>query len=280
MNRARVLTVARTDLRQLWQSKDFWVPMLLLGGIFFVFVPGVLLTVIDNIGSAETTRRLSETLDALPASAVGGIDDALGADAKPQAKVGYALAVYLLAPIVVVVPLTISSAVGSSAIVGERERGTGEFLAHSPAATREIYMGKLIASFLPGYITTIGGFGIYSILVNGILAPEAGRIVFPTGPWWLLILWVLPAFLLLALSIILRLSARVRSTAAAQQAAGLVTFPLIILGYVQATGSLFGDSVILVTFLLGAAAWGVAIVSLGSGMRSVRRSALLGVARE
>src|SRR5690606_14579886 len=74
VNRARVLTVARTDLRQLWQSKDFWVPMLLLGGIFFVFVPGVLLTVIDNIGSAETTRRLSETLDALPASAVGGID--------------------------------------------------------------------------------------------------------------------------------------------------------------------------------------------------------------
>ena len=74
--------------------------------------------------------------------------------------------------------------------------------------------------------------------------------------------------------------ARVRSTAAAQQAAGLVTFPLIILGYVQATGSLFGDSVILVTFLLGAAAWGVALVSLASGMRSVRRSALLGVARE
>jgi ABC-type Na+ efflux pump permease subunit len=194
--------------------------------------------------------------------------------------VAYALAVYLLAPIVVVVPLTISSAVGASSIVGERERGTGEFLAHSPASAREIYLGKLAASFAPGYVTTLLGFTIYSLLVNSILGPDAGRLVFPTGPWWLLILWVLPAFLLLSLSIILRLSARVRSTAAAQQAAGLVTFPLIILGYVQATGALFGSNVVLVTFVLGSVAWVVAGVSLVTGMRSVRRAGLLGVANE
>jgi ABC-type Na+ efflux pump permease subunit len=275
-----MMTVARTDLRQLWQSKDFWVPMLLLGGIFFFFVPAVLLTVIDNIGNVDTAQQLSQTIDALPEAAVSSIDETLGADAKPQSKVAYALAVYLLAPIVVVVPLTIASAVGSSAIVGERERGTGEFLAHSPASAREIYLGKLIAALIPGYVTTLLGFTIYALLVNSILAPEAGKLVFPTGPWWLLILWVLPAFLLLALSIILRVSARVRSTAAAQQAAGLVTFPLILLGYIQATGALFGSNVVLVTFILGGIAWVVAVVSLVTGMRSVRRAGLLGVASE
>ena len=280
MNAQRMLTVTRTDLRQLWQSKDFWVPMLLLGGIFFLVVPAILLNVIDNIGNVETAQRLSETLDALPSSAQQSIEDTLGTDASPSSKVAYALAVYLLAPIVVVVPLTISSAVGASSIVGERERGTGEFLAHSPAEAREIYLGKLIAALIPGYITTLGGFGVYALLVNSVLAPDAGRLVFPTGPWWLLILWVLPAFLLLALSIILRLSARVRSTAAAQQAAGLVTFPLILLGYVQATGALFGSNVVLVTFILGGIAWAIALVSLLTGMRSVKRSGLLGVANE
>lgn len=280
MSTARMLTVTRTDLRQLWQSKDFWVPMVLLGAIFFLVVPAILLNVIDNIGNVETARQLSDTLDALPAAAVDSIDSTLGPDASPQSKVAYALAVYLLAPIVVVVPLTISSAVGASSIVGERERGTGEFLAHSPADAREIYLGKLLAALIPGYITTLGGFGIYALLVNSVLAPDAGRLVFPTGPWWLLILWVLPAFLLLALSIILRLSARVRSTAAAQQAAGLVTFPLILLGYVQATGALFGDAVVLWTFVLGGVAWAVALASLLSGMRSVKRSGLLGVANE
>lgn len=280
MNTQRMLTVARTDLRQLWQSKDFWVPMVLLGGIFFFFVPAVLLTVIDNIGNVDTAQQLAETIDALPEAAVASIDETLGADASPNAKVAYALAVYLLAPIVVVVPLTIASAVGSSAIVGERERGTGEFLAHSPAEAREIYLGKLLAALLPGYVTTLVGFTVYALLVNSILAPEAGKLVFPTGPWWLLILWVLPAFLLLALSIILRLSARVRSTIAAQQAAGLVTFPLILLGYIQATGALFGSNVVMVTFILGAVAWVVAAASLATGMRSVRRAGLLGVANE
>ena len=280
MNTGRMLTVTRTDLRQLWQSKDFWVPMVALGGIFFLIVPAILLNLIDNIGNVETAQRLSDTLDALPESAVASIDATLGPDAAPGSKVAYALAVYLLAPIVVVVPLTISSAVGASSIVGERERGTGEFLAHSPADAREIYLGKLLAALIPGYITTLGGFTVYALLVNSVLAPDAGRLVFPTGPWWLLILWVLPAFLLLALSIILRLSARVRSTAAAQQAAGLVTFPLILLGYIQATGALFGSNVVMVTFILGAIAWAIALASLLSGMRSVRRSGLLGVANE
>ena len=43
IDRARLWTVARTDLKQLIQAKDFWIPMLILGSIFFLFVPVVLL---------------------------------------------------------------------------------------------------------------------------------------------------------------------------------------------------------------------------------------------
>ena len=39
----QVRTVARTDLKQLAQARDYWIPMLVLGAIFFVFVPTVLL---------------------------------------------------------------------------------------------------------------------------------------------------------------------------------------------------------------------------------------------
>ena len=38
-------------------------------------------------------------------------------------------------------------------------------------------------------------------------------------------LWVVPPFLAITLSVVLRLSARVKSAAAAQQASGLVTLP-------------------------------------------------------
>ncbi len=125
---------------------------------------------------------------------------------------------YLFAPVAVVVPITISTAVGAATIVGERERGTGEFLAHSPAGVREIFLGKLVASLIPGYLTTIVGFGVYSLIVNTIVGPDVGGWFFPTSQWWILMLWVVPPFLALTLSLVLRLSAKVKSTAAAQQA--------------------------------------------------------------
>ena len=97
----------------------------------------------------------------------------------------------------IVVPLTISTAVGAATIVGERERGTGEFLAHSPAGIREIYLGKLIASLIPGYFTTLVGFGVYSLIVNTGRRPRGRRLVLPDPQWWVLMLWVVPPFLVL-----------------------------------------------------------------------------------
>ncbi len=271
LNWNRVMTIAKTDLKQLIQARDFWIPMMLLGSIFFIFVPATLLFTITNIGDVDVVERMSETLEVLPSSAQAQIQGK-----SAEGKTGYALAVFLLAPVVVIVPLTISTAVGASTIVGERERGTGEFLAHSPADVREIYMGKLIASLAPGYFTVVVGFTIYSLLVNLLVGPEVGGWFFPTQQWWIMIVWVLPPFLAICLSLVLRLSARVSSTAAAQQASGLVSLPLIMIAYSQSTGVLFGAGNM--PIIVGGLAWVLAIISLSRGLRSVQRSRLLGVA--
>jgi ABC-2 type transport system permease protein len=266
----RVMIVARSDLRQLFEDKGFWLPMLILGSIFFIVIPTVLLLTITKIGDVHVVNQMSQTLKVLPAAAQHQIQGR-----SPEGRTAYALAVFLLAPVAIVVPLTISTAIGASTIVGERERGTGEFLAHSPAHEREIYLGKLIASLVPGYATTLLGFGIYSIIVNLFVGPEVGGWFFPTSAWWVLMLWVVPPFLALTLSIVLRLSARVKSTAAAQQAAGLVTLPMIGIAYSQSTGALFGASYS--GFALGVVAWIIAAFGLARGMRAVSRSRLLGV---
>ena len=271
MNSSHILTVSLTDLKQLIGAKDFWLPMMVLGGLFFVVVPLVLLSSITRLGDVEIVSQISQTLEMLPAAAQDNIRGESDAG-----RAGFVLAVYLFGPVAVVVPLTISTAVGAATIVGERERGTGEFLAHSPADVKAIYLGKLIASLLPGYATTIVGFGIYSLIVNTIVGPEVGGWFFPTSEWWVLMLWVVPPFLALTLSIVLRLSARVKSTAAAQQASGLVSIPLIMIAYSQSTGALFGAA--RATLAIGAIAWALAIVGLWRGMRSVSRSRLLGVA--
>lgn len=269
----RMWVVARTDLKQLLQSKDYLMPMLALGALFFLVVPLALLLTVTSLGESNIATRVSESLQVLPPAARAQVRGD-----SPSAQTAYALAVYLFAPVAVVVPLTISTAVGAATIVGERERGTGEFLAHSPASTREIYLGKLLASVIPGYVTTVVGFATYSVMVNLVVGPDVGGWFFPTGEWWLMMLWIIPPFLLLTLSLVLRLSARVRSTAAAQQASGLITLPLIAIAYAQATGSLMGSGVV-PGIVVGALAWALAVFSLHRGVRSVTRARLLGVAQ-
>ena len=271
MNWSRALTVTRTDVKQLVLAKDFWMPMTILGSIFFVIVPLGLLLSITALGDVAAVQNIADTLELLPAKAQEQI---LGD--TPSARSAYALAVFLFAPMAVVVPLTISTAVGAASLVGERERGTGEFLAHSPASTREIYLGKLLASLLPGYVTTMVGFGAYSLIVNLIVGPKVGGWFFPTTQWWLLMFWVLPGFLLIGLSLVLRLSGRVKSTAAAQQASGLITLPLIAVSYAQASGAIYGTPT--TTIVIGAIAWSIGIVSTWRGMSAVKRQRLLGVA--
>lgn len=265
-----VWVVARTDLRMLRQSPDFWAPMLALAVLFFVLAPAGLLWGVAHMGGNGVVERVSSTLDLLPARAAAGVP-AL----SPLGRTSYALAVYLFAPLAVIVPMTICTAVGANTIVGEKERGTGEFLAHSPATERELYLGKLLAALVPGYATTIVGFAVYSLIVNLIVGPRVGAWFFPTADWLVLMFWVVPPFLAVTLSVVLRLSARVKSAAAAQQASGLVTLPLIMLSYGQSSGAVFGS--LRSGLVLGVATWAVALVGLHRGARAVTRSRLLGV---
>ena len=70
------------------------------GGIFFVFVPTVLLFTITQIGNINAVDQLSQALEILPEKA----QDADQGRHRAAGRAGYALAVYLFAPVAVVVP--------------------------------------------------------------------------------------------------------------------------------------------------------------------------------
>ncbi len=272
MNWGRSWTITRTELRQLRQSRDFWLPLGIVALLFFAVLPAVLLFAVVNVEGPELATRIGDVVDTLPS---GIRDAAAAASDKPNAQASYVLAVYLFAPLAILVPLTVSSAVGAHTIIGERERGTGEFLAHSPADTAEIYIGKMWASLLPGYATAIFGFGIYSLIVNLIAGPELGGWFFPTGNWVILVFGLVPPFIALAVAMILMVSARVSSAAAAQQLSSLITLPLILVAYGLAASSLSRAA----TFaaVIGAGAWILAIAALWRGSRTLTRERLLGL---
>ena len=268
MNRSIIWAVASNELKQVVRSRDYLLPLGALGLLFFFFVPVFLLGAVTNVTGNEAAEAVGVVINTLPDTAQQNIQG----DTEPV-RASYAVAVYLLAPIAIVVPLTISTAVGATAVVGEREKGTGEFLAHTPASERDIYIGKLIASLIPGYVATVVGFTVYSLVVNVIVGPGVGGWFFPTPDWYILILWVVPPFIAVALSIIVAISARVKTAAAAQQASQLVTLPVILSAYGVATGLLFNSSVAAV--VIGAIAWIAALFGLTRGARSVKRENLI-----
>jgi ABC-2 type transport system permease protein len=270
VNTGHVLTVARTDLKQLIGARDFWLPMMILGGLFFVFVPFVLLLSSPASVTSRSSARSPRPSNCCPPRPrrTSGVTPTPGGPGSCWRSTSSAPWLWWCpspSP-----PRSAPPRSSASASAGPASSSP------TPPPTCEIYLGKLIASLLPGYATTIVGFGIYSLIVNTLVGPEVGGWFFPTSEWWVLMLWVVPPFLALTLSIVLRLSARVKSTAAAQQASGLVSIPLIMIAYSQSTGALFGAA--RATVAIGAIAWALAIVGLWRGMRSVSRQRLLGVA--
>jgi ABC-2 type transport system permease protein len=262
--------IARTDLQQFVQARDFWLPLSIVALLFFVIIPTFLLLIISTIKDVRLINQLSDVVGSLPQALRHNVNGQKG-----PVQASYALAVYLFAPVAIIVPLTVSSAVGAHTIIGERERGSGEFLAHSPATERQIYLGKLMASLIPGYFTAAVGFAMYSLVVNLIVGPQVGGWFFPTGNWWILMLWVLPPFIAIALAVILAISARVSSAAAAQQSSALATLPLIVIAYGVSSDTIFKGH--LLAFVIGGIAWLIAFLALWRASRAVSRERLLGM---
>ena len=190
--------------------------MLILGGIFFVFVPTVLLFAITQ------HRRRRRGRPAVP-GARGPAREGPGA-APGRHREGPGRATRW--------PCTSSRPWPSScrspspppsAPPPSSASASGAPASSSPTpppASARSSSASSPPACCPGYLTTIVGFGIYSLIVNTIVGPDVGGWFFPTRQWWVLMLWVVPPFLALTLSLVLRLSAKVKTTAAAQQASG------------------------------------------------------------
>lgn len=270
MRRGPVLAITRADLRQLRESRDFWVPLALISVLMFLVVPALLLYVLSTVKDPQLLQKLVDVVGRLP----GPVRQRLAAS-SPEVQASFTLAVYLFAPLVTLVPLTVSSAVGANTFVGERERGSGEFLAHSPASSAEIFMGKLLAALVPGYTAAFGGMIAYTLVVNAFLAPRTHGVYFPIGNWWVFVGWMVPAMITLAVTLILIVSSRVSSGASAQQASSLIALPLVVTAYGVSASAFFGSATS--AWVVGALAWIASAFAIYRGATTLDRQRLLGL---
>jgi hypothetical protein len=113
-----------------------------------------------------------------------------------------------------------------------------EGLLHLPVSDRELYVAKMLVSFVPAVAISWIGFLVFCVVSNAAAWPVMHRIFVPTGTWIVMIVWMTPAVAALGLGIMVRVSARARTTQEANQLGGTVILPLIVLTLGQATSLL------------------------------------------
>ncbi len=124
--------VLRADLVRLLKSRDYWIPLMLLAGMFFVVLPAFLLGALSVVQQDGLVTQIGEV--------VGSLTDRLQQNIQgddPRTRAQYAFAVYLLAPVAIIVPLTISSAVGANSCGRRRGKRRADDEAKVPGAIRD-----------------------------------------------------------------------------------------------------------------------------------------------
>jgi ABC-2 type transport system permease protein len=244
-----VLAIAARDLTAVRRSKSIMLPMILVPTILLAVLPLVLGFVAAKASSAGIERFLDNVPERL-AESIGRLPE--------REQLVVLVNGYLLAPLFLIVPLMVSAVLAADAFAGEKERRTIESLLHLPATDREVYVAKMLTAFGPAVAVSWVGFVVFAVVSNAVAWPVMHRVFVPTALWLVMIFWVAPAVAALGLGIMVRVSARTRTTQEANQLGGTVILPLIVLTLGQATGLLLVD--LSVALAVGAVTWIVALV--------------------
>ena len=241
-----VRAVLGRDLGAVRRSKAVMLPMLVVPVLLLVLLP-------LSIGAAARGNALHvETfLNLLP-----------GRLARPvlrhphHERLIILVLGYLVAPLFLIVPLMVSAVLAGDAFAGEKERKTLETILHLPVRDKDLYVAKLLGSFLPAVAVAWIGFVLYLVVSNGVCWGVMHRLFLPTWLWAIVIFWISPGVAAVGLGIMVRVSIRVNNTQEAQQLGGAVVLPLVVLAVGQTTTLLLTGPLTALT--VGAVIWVIA----------------------
>jgi len=258
-----IRAVMRKDLSAVGRSKAIVLPMLIVPFLMLVVLP----TVIGLAARSQTNIDVSRFLSNIPGDLARPI---LRLPVREQLIV--LVNGYLLAPLFLIVPLMVSAVLAADAFAGEKERRTLESLLHLPIAERDLFVAKLLTAFVPAVLLSWIGFVCFALVTNTVAWPVMHRIFVPTKLWLVMIFWVAPGVAALGLGVMVRVSARARTTQEANQLGGAVILPLIFLAVGQASGLLLVD--IWIALVVGAFVWVIAVWLCSRGAHRFTRDQL------
>lgn len=272
MNSRAMWAIARKDMRAIFANIQIWLPMAIVPLVLGFALPvGTMWSLLHFgvEGSGDSLQSVLQLLSNLPSPT---LQAQLQKMASLDQQVAYLMANYLFAPLFLLIGLMASSVISADSFAGEKERGTLESLLFSPTDLLSLFLGKVLAAFLPALGLSLGTFLLYGITVNAMGWKLFGGLFFPHLNWLPLMLLVIPMISLLTVLVNVFISAKVSTFQAAYQMGGLLVLPVIGLLLGQVTGFLLLDTGVLTA--LGGALLLINGVLLWQVLRGLHRSRL------
>lgn len=271
MNWRSIFTIAKKDIYEARQNKAVWLPIMIVPIIFVLLMPlGAILGISNEKAALSMTSDpdIQIMFERIP----GFLKNLVEGLSLNQATI-YLMLGYMFAPFFLILPIMYSTTIASESFAGEKERKTIEALLYTPASDTELFLGKVLASFIPAVLITWVSFAAYTVVLNVAGYPLMGRLWFPLPNWYALIFWVSPALSMLGVATTVLISSKQQTFMGAYQtSASLVVLVLGLLAG-QITGVLM--LTVLVSLILGLVIWLVAGALAWLAIGTFNRSKLL-----
>lgn len=242
MTTHKAMLVFRKDWREISRNWQVLLPIVVIPFMFSILLP-VLVVIIPS--QAATPESSLSGLEAMMRNLPSNVKDELAGMTDQQILV-YIMSLYFLAPFFLIIPLIASSVIASDSFAGEKERKTIEALLAMPMTDSDLFLGKVLVSFVPSMMVTLISFLIYSAVVDALsFALFNGRLLLPNMVWVLLIFGLAPTVALASIGLTVMISARVRGFREAQQISAVLLIPVLMLIFGQMAGAIvFGPIVV------------------------------------
>ena len=243
----KAMLVFRKDWQEVSRNWQVILPIVIVPLMISVLLP-VILTAIPSLATTPGTpfSGFETMIENLP----NYIQEQLEGMTQQQVMI-YIMALYFFAPFFLIIPLMASSVIASDSFAGEKERKTIEALLATPMSDGELFLGKMLVSFIPSMIVTVISFLAYSTVFDLLsFSVFNGALLLPNFDWILLIFGLAPAMALASIGLTVMISAKVKGFREAQQISVILLIPILALVFGQVTGAIiFGPMVI--TALIG-----------------------------
>jgi ABC-2 type transport system permease protein len=237
MNKQHIWLIASKDMKSITSSVQVWLGLILLPLIFSVIFPIAFIVLIKYfpLTSPELADLVKNVLHGLQGSESSELISRLP---SIQHQIIYVVINYMLGSIFLLIPCLNAMMIALHSFVGEKERRTMESLLFSPITIKDLFIGKVMAAFIPAFSITIVSFLLFGIITLSLTYDMFGFLIFPNANWLVLIFWVVPVITIFTILVNVFVSARSKGFQEAQQLGGLLILPIMVLFVGQATGFL------------------------------------------